>query len=86
MVRGSYFLEGDSIRLQAQITDAKSLTDLESVEAVWSLEDRMEGVDALRGQVMGALAAHLEPRLGEWRGTARPRWSGQDTTTTSLSS
>jgi TolB-like protein len=71
VVSGSFFLEGESLRFQAQIIDAREMSVLESVRATSALEEEMEGVEALRQRVMGALATHLDSRLKDWVATSR---------------
>lgn len=64
VVWGAYYLEGDSLRFQAQIIDAHRRRLLRALEPVSGpLASPSEAVERLRQRVMGALGTLFEPRL-----------------------
>jgi TolB-like protein/tetratricopeptide (TPR) repeat protein len=64
VVWGSYTRRGDSLRFQAQVTDAATGKPLATIlAAVGSAAQPTQGVEVLRQHVMAALAARLDPRL-----------------------
>jgi TolB-like protein len=61
VVSGAYYLQGDTLRFQARVTDARHgrlLLALDPVSGPRSAP--MEAIDVLRQRVMGALASRLE--------------------------
>jgi tetratricopeptide (TPR) repeat protein len=67
LVRGSYYLDGDSIHLNAQITDAGDGHLLRSVAPVAASRTApVRGVEQLANGVMAALALTLDPRRAAW--------------------
>jgi tetratricopeptide (TPR) repeat protein len=67
VVYGSYYVRGDSITFQTQITDVSTGTVLRSIgEVSVSAENAFEAVETLRQRVTGALATALDPRLQSW--------------------
>jgi TolB-like protein/tetratricopeptide (TPR) repeat protein len=71
IVSGSYFLDGDSIRFAAEITDARRRRLLQGVSPVAGLASApTAGVEALRQRVLAALAGVLDNRGGEWEAQA----------------
>jgi serine/threonine-protein kinase len=64
VVAGTYYVERDSIRLQAQVTSAADGSVLGAIEPVsGSVEAAREAIEALRERVMGLLAVSLDERL-----------------------
>jgi tetratricopeptide (TPR) repeat protein/TolB-like protein len=64
VVSGTYYVERDSIRLQAQVTSAANGSVLGAIEPVsGSVEAAREAIEALRERVMGLLAVSLDERL-----------------------
>ncbi|UCC49175.1 MAG: hypothetical protein JSV41_03050, partial [Gemmatimonadota bacterium] len=73
VIWGAYYLQADSIRFQAQITDAVQGRLLSAVEPVAApSEETMNAIEVLRQRVAGALANSLNPRLGEWAALQAP--------------
>lgn len=67
VVAGSYYLQGDSLVLQARITDAIGGTVLDALEPVsTSRALPLVAVEALRQRVMAALAPHVDPRMSDY--------------------
>jgi tetratricopeptide (TPR) repeat protein len=61
VVSGAYYLQGDTLRFQARITDAVHGTLLQALDPVSGTRSApLEAIDALRQRVMGAVAASLE--------------------------
>ena len=61
VVSGTYYLQGDTLRFQARITDEKHGRLLVALDPVSSARSApMDAIDALRQRVMGAVAARLE--------------------------
>ncbi len=62
VVSGSYHLLGDSLYLQARLTDARTGTLIESLAPIsGSRADPLPGMERLGGQVTGAAAARFDP-------------------------
>jgi tetratricopeptide (TPR) repeat protein len=60
-VSGTYYLQGDTLRFQARVTDVKHGRLLLALDPVSSARSApMEAIDALRQRVMGAVASRLE--------------------------
>jgi serine/threonine-protein kinase len=65
VVSGAYYLDGEDVVIQAQITDANTGLLLEALESVRGPRSApARAVDELRERVMGALSVHLDQRLG----------------------
>ncbi len=65
VVSGAYYRQGDSLRFQAQVTDANRGRLVRSIEPVSGLVVRpTEVVERLRQRVTAGLAALLDPKLG----------------------
>lgn len=74
VVRGSYYLDGDSIRLNAQITDAGDGHILHGVVPVAASRSApVRGVEQLANGVMAALALTLDPRGARWESGSRAK-------------
>jgi DNA-binding SARP family transcriptional activator/tetratricopeptide (TPR) repeat protein len=71
LVSGSLFVQGDSLLLQARITNAATGEVLRAVGPVAApVTDAAGAAEALAQQVIGALASLLDTRLAAWAGTA----------------
>ena len=71
VVRGALYRQGDSIRFEAQVADARQERLVRSVTPVTgAARDPRAAVEALRQRVTAALATHLDPRLNDWAGIA----------------
>ena len=71
VISGSYYLQGDSIRFEARITDTRTGRLVATVESPSvPVAQPARGVDPLRQRVMGALATMLDPHFREWSRTA----------------
>jgi serine/threonine protein kinase/tetratricopeptide (TPR) repeat protein len=71
VVSGSYYLEAERLRFQAQITEAATGRVRHSTEVVYAPRDRpLEALDPIRQRVTGALAVLLDERLNTWAVTA----------------
>jgi DNA-binding SARP family transcriptional activator/tetratricopeptide (TPR) repeat protein len=67
VVSGAFYRQGDSIRFEARVTDARQDRLLRSVTPVTGVAaDPRAGVEALRQHVTAALATVLDPRLSDW--------------------
>ena len=67
VVWGSYYLQGDSLRFLAHVTDAASGVELANIGPVHaSVNAPGPGVERLRDRVMTALATLTDPRLAKW--------------------
>jgi tetratricopeptide (TPR) repeat protein len=69
VVTGNYYLQGDTIQLHAQVTDAQEerlLKDLDPVNG--PVENPTKAIESLRQQLMTALAQFFEPQLKDWAG------------------
>jgi tetratricopeptide (TPR) repeat protein len=65
VVRGAYYLLGDSLRIQAEISDEATRSVLDAVE-VWGKADApMDAAGELGQRVMSHLALRFDPRLEE---------------------
>ena len=61
VVSGTYYLQGDTLRFQARVTDAKHGRLLLALDPVSGPRNApLEAIDALRERVMGAVASTLE--------------------------
>jgi TolB-like protein/tetratricopeptide (TPR) repeat protein len=73
VVWGSYARTGDSLRFQAQLTDASTGESLGKTTSIMeSVQRPTEGVEVLRQRVMTELAATLDPRFAQFEGASRP--------------
>ena len=64
VVAGAHYLQGDSIFLQARVTDARQGKVLRALGPVSGpAAEPLRGVEGLRDQAMAGLASHLDPRL-----------------------
>jgi tRNA A-37 threonylcarbamoyl transferase component Bud32/tetratricopeptide (TPR) repeat protein len=67
VVTGSYYLIGDRLRIQVQVTDAKSGTLLAAPAPVEAPRDSVDvAIRALRERTMGALAVRTSERIAEY--------------------
>jgi tetratricopeptide (TPR) repeat protein len=67
LVSGAYYSAGDSIRIEAEITDAASGNLLSPLEPVSGTpRDPVPAFEALSQRAMGALATMLDPRLADY--------------------
>ncbi len=74
IVSGAAFVQGDSLRLHAEIVDASTLDLMASIEAVGGSADPTRALEVLRQRVMGALAQRLDVREGFIVTTEPPRY------------
>jgi tetratricopeptide (TPR) repeat protein len=71
VVSGAYYLLGEDLRIQSQLTDAISGRLIHTAEAVTGPRvSQAEVIDKLRQRVLGAVAAHFDPQLSQ----GRVRW------------
>jgi tetratricopeptide (TPR) repeat protein len=71
VVSGAYYLLGDDLRVQSQLTDAADGQLIHTAEAVTGPRAaQAEVVEKLRQRVLGAVAAHCDPQLSH----GRVRW------------
>jgi tetratricopeptide (TPR) repeat protein len=71
VVSGAYYLLGEDLRMQLQLTDAASGRLIHTAEAVTGPRAaQTEVVDKLRQRALGAVAAHYDPELS----TGLMRW------------
>ncbi|HEY6110512.1 MAG TPA: BTAD domain-containing putative transcriptional regulator, partial [Gemmatimonadales bacterium] len=67
VVWGSFYRQGDSIRFEAQISDARTWTILGSVTPVTApIGDPTRAIEALRQRVTASLATRFDPKLRDW--------------------
>jgi tetratricopeptide (TPR) repeat protein len=68
---GAYARQGDSLRFEAQLTDAATGKPLAAIlPAAGSAGQQTQGVEALRQHVMSALAERFDPRLARFVGVS----------------
>ncbi len=87
VVWGSYYRDGDSLRFQAQISDARAGRVLRGVDPVSGpVRAPLIAVDRLREHVTGALALLYNPRLSDWiqRATSPPTYAAYQEFVTGL--
>lgn len=74
LIRGSYYKDGDSLRFQVEIADARNGRVIRSLEPVAALAGApMPAIDRLRQRVVGALATLNSEDLADWaRATTEP--------------
>src|SRR2546428_2601917 len=71
VVWGAYYRQGDSVRVQVQISAAQDGTVLRALDPVAGpLAQPLDAVEALRQRVMAALATLFDSRLSRWAATA----------------
>lgn len=64
VISGSYYLQNDSVYMQAKISDASAGMVLEALEPVSAPHAvPLPAVEALRQKVMAGLASHIDPRM-----------------------
>jgi tetratricopeptide (TPR) repeat protein len=82
VVRGAYYVLGDSLRISAEIRDEGSQTGLESIEVTWPATDPMGGMGEMRQRVLTSLALRFDPRMvegfGAWFGEKLPRYEAYE--------
>ena len=67
VVTGSYYLQGETLRFQAQVQEGKSGKIIAPIEPVSGpLDDPIDLIETLRQRVMGALATITDERLREF--------------------
>ena len=67
VISGRYYQQGASIQFQGQITDAHDLTLISAIDPTLSpVDSPLVAVEAVRQQVMGALALRFDDRLAAW--------------------
>jgi tRNA A-37 threonylcarbamoyl transferase component Bud32/tetratricopeptide (TPR) repeat protein len=67
LVSGAFYSAGDSIRIEAEVTDAASGNLLSPLEPVSGMpNDPVPAFEALSQRAMGALATMLDPRLADY--------------------
>ena len=72
VVSGTYYRDGDDIRFQAQVTDARAGKLLGALEPVTgTLESPVDAVERLRERIMGFLALSFDQRLAASAGIPR---------------
>jgi TolB-like protein len=70
---GSYYREGDSIHVQAQLVDAASGKLILSLEpVVGSVREQTHVVESLRQRVMAGFAVVFQPAFEDWQATSVP--------------
>ena len=73
VVAGSYYVAADSVRFQAELTDAAADRLLEALEPVNSMQsDPLPALDELRRRVMGALSSHVDSTLAAYMAGSVP--------------
>ncbi|MEO5511627.1 MAG: serine/threonine-protein kinase, partial [Longimicrobiales bacterium] len=67
IVRGTYYKEGDSLRIQAEILDARTSQVIRAFSPVTSLASNPSAaLGRLRPRVLGALASLNDPLIANW--------------------
>lgn len=67
VIAGSYYLQGDSLLVQARIVDAIAGTVLQPLEPVSTSRSLpLVAVEAVRQRVMAGLAPHVDPRMRDY--------------------
>lgn len=76
VVSGSYYLSGDNLSFQANITDIKNKQLLFSIEPVTGSKISPSTVmDKLKQEIIGALAAYFDPALAFPPGSNTPTFA-----------
>jgi DNA-binding SARP family transcriptional activator/TolB-like protein len=70
VVWGGYYASEDSLRLNANVSNAATGSLLGSLSVSASTDSPLGGVEELRERVVGLLAARFDPRLASWASTA----------------
>ncbi|MGE5232160.1 MAG: serine/threonine-protein kinase, partial [Deltaproteobacteria bacterium] len=79
VVWGAYYHQGDSLELQAQVTDASTGELLGATPPTTGPAARpMEGVEALRQRLMSTFAARLDPRFAQYQSPSASRPASTD--------
>jgi tetratricopeptide (TPR) repeat protein/predicted Ser/Thr protein kinase len=69
IVAGTYYLQGDTLQLHAQVTDAQRGKLLQALDPVsGAVEKPTIPIELLRQQLMTTLAQTFEPQLKDWTG------------------
>ncbi|MCH7476368.1 MAG: hypothetical protein IIA27_17125, partial [Gemmatimonadetes bacterium] len=64
VVSGSYFRQGDSLRFQTRITETRTGRLLDALDPVaGGVDDPLEGIEAVGGQVAGAIVSRFAPQF-----------------------
>ncbi len=77
IVRGAYYKEGDSLRIQTEILDARTSQVIRAFSPVTSLAaNPSAALDRLRSRVLGALATLNDPLIANWarKATEPPKY------------
>jgi len=82
VVRGAYYVLGDSLRIQAEISDEQNQSVFWSEQVTWLAADPMGGIGELRQRVLTAMAVRFDPRMVEefegWFGERLPRYEAYE--------
>ena len=71
LVRGRYYLRGDSILMETSIVDVESGGVLATLApVVGSARDPTAAIDVVRRRTMAVLATHVDPALKQWASAA----------------
>jgi tetratricopeptide (TPR) repeat protein len=71
VVTGAYYKQGDSLRFQIEITDARDGKVLRALDpVVGPVANPLASVELVRQRVMAALATLFNPNLANWAGAA----------------
>jgi tetratricopeptide (TPR) repeat protein/TolB-like protein len=71
VVAGAYYKQGDSVRFQIEITDARDAKVLRALDpVVGPVANPLASVELVRQRVMAALATLFNPQLATWAGAA----------------
>ena len=71
VVAGAYYKQGDSVRFQIEITDARDAKVLRALDpVVGPVTNPLASVELVRQRVMAALATLFNPQLASWAGAA----------------
>ncbi len=63
VVRGAYYVLGDSLRIQAEISDEQNQSVFWSEQVTWLAAEPMGAVGEMRQKVLSALAIRFDPRI-----------------------
>ncbi len=64
IVSGSYYRQGDSLRFQMRITETRTGRLLDALDpAAAGVDDPLEGIEAVGGQVAGAIVSRFAPQF-----------------------
>jgi tetratricopeptide (TPR) repeat protein len=71
VVTGAYYRQGDSLRFQIEVTDARDGKVLRAIDpVVGPVANPLAAVETVRQRVMVALATRFNPKLMNWAGAA----------------